>query len=192
MGHRQKKHYSVKLCGANVIQIFRSWFHKTKRAVASVQASYTLEFRRIYVSFTSVKAFSVNMLISISPFCVRVFVYVIHLANLRVYSTCCADIETLQLLDELLLNSGWFPDESPQHKQWQNYPIFCKTLKTDGPRPQRSWEKCPRSNRVALLFAGVWAGSLPHRELLQRPGRGCHLAVQKLQPEEQQQWPRIR
>lgn len=70
-----------------------------------------------YLHFTSVKTFSVNMLISISPFCVRVFVYVIHLANLRVYSTCCADIETLQLLDELLLNFGWFPDESPQHKQ---------------------------------------------------------------------------
>ena len=45
---------------------------------------------------------------------------------------------------------------------------------------------------LLLCPAGVRAGSLPHRELLQRPGGGRHLAVQELQPEEQQQRPRFR
>ena len=54
--------------------------------------------------------------------------------------------------------------------------------------PSASAKVCvPAPNQAVFLFAGVRAGSLPHRELLRRAGGGRRLALQKLQPEEQQQ-----
>lgn len=48
-------------------------------------------------------------------------------------------------------------------------------------------------NRAPFLFIGVRAGSSPGGELLRRAGGRRDLAVQELQPEEQQQQrPRIR
>lgn len=68
----------------------------------------------------------------------------------------------------------------------------CKTVQMNCSQPGGSQGKLWLCNRVLFPLIGVRAGSSPHRELLQRAGRRRDLAVHKLQPEEQQQRPRIR
>lgn len=95
--------------------------------------------------------------------------------------------ETLQLLAELLQSFGGFSVKLPRHKQQQSntFVQLCNTVQRTACR--EASESVRALTRVVVLFAGVRARPLPHRELLQRPGRRRHLAVQKLQPEEQQQ-----